>query len=332
MRLRSGAAFLLTLAVCACGTEKQLPGMGSGKDGPAIGFSSPNDGEEILSSSVWVTVDTREFSLAPDAMGAERNDGEGHYHFYVNGSAAGESGQKSFLVTDLAPGDHEITARLFHNDHQPVEGAKPARVTVTIPANAPRVSIQNPQAGATIGASSVELTLAWENYASGRWHAYVDGLDGEPHGIAEDPTSVVTELSPGKHLIYVRLHHSGGDPFEPEVLDTVPVTIPDWAPSIRISQPAEGATITRTETIHVEAQNFEIDGNAAGGEPQEGEGHFHVYVDGYDSGHMWQEGYHYTVNLANVPPGERDIYVRLMNNDHTSIEPKIVDRVRVIVQ
>ena len=36
--------------------------------------------------------------------------------------------------------------------------------------------------------------------------------------------------------------------------------------------------------------------------------------------------------LNNIPPGERDIYVRLMNNDHTPIEPKIVDRIRINVQ
>ena len=60
--------------------------------------------------------------------------------------------------------------------------------------------------------------------------------------------------------------------------------------------------------------------------------HYAVFgVDGYDSGHMWQEGYGPEVTIDDLPSGTRDIYVRFMNNDHTSIEPKTVDRIRVTV-
>ena len=320
------------LALTGCGTDG-IPGFqNGGGNAPRITFTSPGEGDEILSSSVRVKVQTAGLTLAPDAIGGEPVAGEGHYHFYVNGNAAGEGALDSFLVTDLTPGTHEITARLFGNDHMPIADAQPASVSVVIPPDAPRVEIMTPAAGSLINASSVELTLWWDNYASGRWHAYVDEIAGDPHGVSESPTNVVTRLAPGKHMIYVRLHHSGGEPFDPEVVDVVPVEIPEGAPSIHIENPEYGALVPRDTPMTVQVENFDLDANHAGGANQEGQGHYHVYIDGYDSGHMWQEGYWPDITVDGAPVGKRQIYVRLMNNDHTSIEPKVVDRVEVEVQ
>lgn len=325
------ASFLSCLILSAC-EKGDIPGFEEPRPGAGISFTSPDDGDEIASSSVFVKVETNGVTLAPDAIGGPAVDGEGHYHFYVDGAAAGEGAGNSFLVTDLLPGTHEITARLFSNDHQPISGASPASVRVAIPASAPRVSIVSPDDGALVNSSSVELTVQWENYSSGRWHAYVDALEGDPRGVAENPTSMVTRLAPGVHEVFVRLHHSDGTPFEPEVVDVVTVEVPAGAPSVRIVDPEYGSIVPRDTPMRVEAENFDIDGNEAGGENQAGQGHFHVYIDGYDSGHMWQEGYWNDVVVDGAPVGTREIFVRLMNNDHTSIEPKVVDRVEVVVE
>ena len=322
---------LLALSGSGC-TKEDLPGFKEAKPGPGITFSSPDEGDEIPSSSIRVRVSTDGVSLSPENLGGAAVDGEAHYHYYVDGSAAGESAEESFLVTDLVPGVHEITARLFQNNHQPIAGATPASVSVIIPSTAPRVSIVTPQTGSLVSSSSVELTVEWENYNSGRWQAYVDGFDGDPRGVGSNPTSVVTRLESGEHLIYVRLHHSDGEPFDPEVVDVEQVEIPVGAPSVRIVNPDYGATVPRNAPIFVEATNFDLDGNQAGGENAPGQGHYHVYIDGYDSGHMWQEGYWPDTTVDGAPTGTREIYVRLMNNDHTSIEPKIVDRVEVVVE
>lgn len=320
----------LVLASGACKTE-HIPGFEEKEGGVDISFTTPDDGDEIESSSVQVKVRTNGIDLAPDAIGDAPVDGEGHYHYYVDGSAAGESADDSFLVTDLVPGNHEISARLFQNDHQPVQGASPASVRVFVPSTAPRLSIVSPDSGALVNSSSVELTVGWENYTSGRWHAYVDALEGDPRGVASDPTSVVTRVPPGKHRIFVRLHHSEGEPFDPEVVDVVDVEIPDTAPSVTIVDPLYGATVPRDIPLAVEVSNFDLDGNHSGGENEEGQGHYHIYIDGYDSGHMWKEGLWPTSTITGVPVGLREVYVRLMNNDHTSIEPKVIDRVEVQV-
>lgn len=321
-------AMLLTLASCG---GNDLPGQ-KGPSGPAVSIQSPENNDEIRSSSVWVDVGFRDFDLSAEAMGTVHVEGQGHYHVYVDGNAVGEGVDERFLVTDLEPGIHEVAIRLFRNDHQPVPGADPAIVTVLIPDDAPAVTVLSPGQGATVESSSVELMLQTKHHNSGRWHAYVDTLDSEPTGIGFSPVDVVTRIPSGRHDIYVRLHHSDGRPYEPDVVDKLTVDIPESAPRVQIATPAAGETVSRNVTIRVEAENFEIDQASAGGLPEPGEGHYHIYIDGYESSHMWQEGYWPETTLDNIPPGTRDIYVRLMNNDHTSIEPKIVDRIRVEVE
>lgn len=325
--LGAGAALL---AVASCGGS-ELPGQKSAT-GPAVSIHSPENNDEVRSSSIWVDLGFRDFELSAEGMGGAHVDGQGHYHVYVDGNAVGEGVSPRVLVTDLEPGIHEVAIRLFQNDHQPVPGATPAIVTILIPDDAPAVNILSPGQGATVASSSVELSLQTKHHNSGRWHAYVDTLESEPTGIGFSPTDVVTRIPPGRHEIYVRLHHSDGTPYEPDVVDKLVVDIPESAPRVRITTPTAGETVSRNVTIHVEAENFEIDQASAGGLPQPGEGHYHIYVGGYESSHMWQEGYWPETTLDNIPTGTRDIYVRLMNNDHTSIEPKIVDRIRVEVE
>lgn len=328
--MRRILTFALLGSLTSCDKD-DLPG-GKPDEDPAVRIASPGENESIFSSSVWVDVRVAHFTLAPESIGSDAAPGEGHYHVYVDGAAHGEGAVDRYLVTDLAPGSHEITVRLFDNEHQPVPDVLPAVVNVTIPEDAPRVSIVTPAAGSQVPSSSVELTVTFENHPSEIWYAYVDSFEGVPSGIGDNPTNVVTRIPPGPHTVYVRLHHSDGSPYEPEVVDALQVEIPVEAPRVVIESPGDGSTTTEYPVIRVISENFEIDGNSAGGLPEEGEGHYHIYVDGYTSSHMWQEGFWNETTLQNVPSGERDIYVRLMNNDHTPIEPKIVDRIRVTVQ
>jgi hypothetical protein len=320
------------VALSGCG-GRNIPGFPKG-DGVGISFSSPSDGATISSSSVWLSVHTTGVTLDGAAIGGPDVDGHGHYHVYVDGNAVGNTADTKYLVTNLLPGSHEISARLFQNDEQPIPGSSSAQVTVVIPADAPRVHVVNPGAGAINSASAAEMTLDWQNFTPGYWWAYVDSLDAPVSTISDNPTSVVPRLAPGWHDVYVSLHHggpTGGEEYDPPVIDRIRIEVPDDAPAATITSPADGATTNRTPTIHVEVKNFVVDGNLAGGAPQPGIGHYHVYVDGYDSGHMWQEGYAADTVLDNIPVGEHDVYVRLMNNDHTSIEPKPVDRIHLTV-
>jgi len=308
-------------------------GSGGSSSGPAISIASPKDGDSVNSSSVWIDVHVAGVTLDGSDIGGVDVAGHAHYHVYVDGNAVGDSADPKFLVTRLAPGAHEISVRLFQNDEQPVAGAQPSQVSITIPADAPSVAIQLPDDGASNEASAAELTLGWQNFVPGYWYAFVDSVAGNPVTISSDATDVVPRLTPGWHDLYVGLHHGDGTEYDPPVLDDIRVQIPADARTIQIVSPADGATVNQSPTLTVKATNFTIDGDMAGGpaDPNERIGHYHVYVDGYDSHDMWQEGYETTIVLDHIPTGDHDIYVRLMNNDHTSIDPKPVDRIHVHV-
>src|SRR5262245_39651102 len=117
MRSRSRATAIFgTVVLGMVGCEaKDIPGFPQEESGVKIDFSSPDNGDEINSSSVKVRVRVDGIRLSEDDIGSEHVSGEGHYHWYVDGSAAGEGAKEAFLVTDLPEGEHEITARLFQN-------------------------------------------------------------------------------------------------------------------------------------------------------------------------------------------------------------------------
>ena len=328
--MRSAWIAAISSVVLLTGCGRRLPGQ-SGSSGAAIGIASPKDGSSVNSSSVWLEIHVAGVTLDGTNIGGNDVAGHAHYHVYVDGNAVGDSADAKFLVTRLAAGSHLVTVRLFQNDEQPVAGVPPASVTITIPADAPSLAIQMPDDGAQVDAEAAELTLGWQNFTPGYWYAFVGAVDESPATISSDPTSIIPRLAPGWHDLYVGLHHGDGSEYDPPVLDKIRVQIPSTALGIQITSPADGATVTQSPVLTVSSTNFTIDGNMAGGPPEPGVGHYHIYVDGYDSGHMWQEGYQTSVVLDHIPTGDHDIYVRLMNNDHTSIDPKPVDRIHVHV-
>lgn len=319
---------LLLSASCslaACGS-REIPGFNQ-HSGPNVVIVAPHDGDQIDSSSVWLDLKTNGVTLAQssDAQSGAR------VHVYLDGNAIGETSASSFLVPEMGPGAHTITARLFGVDGAPIAGAGTSQVSLQIPPDAPQLKIASPGNGAIVNSSSVELTLSWKNYDSDSWDAFVDSMDAPVAAHGEGPTWVVSRLDPGDHDIYVRLLWGPGDPVDPPVLDRIRVHIPEDSPGVRITEPLEDATVPRSPTLTVTTRNFTIDGNSAGGANQPGVGHYHVYLDGYDASHLWQEGYAPTITLDHLDVGEHDIYVRLMNNDHTSVDPKVVDWVHVTI-
>lgn len=117
---------------------------------------------------------------------------------------------------------------------------------------------------------------------------------------------------------------------------------PQLMPSVIIDSPSEGAELTLGDiTVEVDVSNFEIVGNL-GEATVEGEGHLHFYMDvevpttpgepavteegtyavGTSTMHTWE----------NVQPGEHTFAVQLVNNDHTPLEPPVMDKVTVQVE
>jgi hypothetical protein len=72
-------------------------------------------------STLIVVVGVGGVALAPDSVGADAVDGEGHWHLLDGGSHIGSTGDAWFTIDGseaLADGRHFFSAELVTNDHQ----------------------------------------------------------------------------------------------------------------------------------------------------------------------------------------------------------------------
>jgi hypothetical protein len=106
------------------------------------------------------------------------------------------------------------------------------------------------------------------------------------------------------------------------------------SPSLEISGPAEGSTVEGTDvTVTFQVSGISIVPSPvpleqAGQQPEAnrpGEGHLHLMLD-LGSLVVWSETTPYT--FTNIPPGEHQLMVEIVNNDHSSLTPPVVRQVR----
>jgi LPXTG-motif cell wall-anchored protein len=124
---------------------------------------SPADGATV-GPKVTIQVKPTNFTPSEDLEGKPNLKGYGHYHVFVDMPAMTEGGggaMMSMAGMVLMPGSnsfdvdlrawpagkHTLTVELVQNDHTPIEGAKPAMITINLqgtaggggaPANLPR--------------------------------------------------------------------------------------------------------------------------------------------------------------------------------------------------
>ena len=111
-----------------CGLPQDTGGDGGSASGASIAFGRPADGETI-SGNVLVELNVANFAL--DDPYDQDEDGDGHYHFYVDLEGnVGEDYDASFetssyltgleLNTEMfgvSPGCHQLLVRLHGHDH-----------------------------------------------------------------------------------------------------------------------------------------------------------------------------------------------------------------------
>lgn len=106
------------------------------------------------------------------------------------------------------------------------------------------------------------------------------------------------------------------------------------SPGLNVSTPAEGSSVDGTDVT----VTFGVTGIAivpstvplerAGLQPEAnrpGEGHVHLMLD-LGPIVVWSTADPYT--FSNVPPGEHQLMVEIVNNDHSSLNPPVVRQIR----
>jgi len=121
-----GAVLPIALLAAACGGGDDTASAGSSS--PTVAISSPADGATV-GRSFDVKLDVNFPIGAPDT-------GRDHVHLYYDGDRAeGQYGiayDKTFTVSGLSPGTHEIEAVVAHADHSTTDAhSQPITVTVS---------------------------------------------------------------------------------------------------------------------------------------------------------------------------------------------------------
>lgn len=100
-----------------------------GSPAPTLAISLKKD-----SVSGWnLTIQTTNFTFAPEKAGSEHVAGEGHAHLYVDGVKVARVYGEHFHLDGLTPGEHEVKVTLNANSHEALSaGAVPIEATTTI--------------------------------------------------------------------------------------------------------------------------------------------------------------------------------------------------------
>jgi len=105
------------------------------------------------------------------------------------------------------------------------------------------------------------------------------------------------------------------------------------SPGLTVSAPAEGATIAGAGvTVNFQVSGFNLVKSTvalseAGKHPEAnklGEGHLHFGLD-LQPLVVWENASAYT--FTNVPPGDHQLMVEVVNNDHSSLSPPVMRQI-----
>lgn len=347
-RARRAALIALSMgAIAACEFPEKRP---------SIRIVTPEDGTTNDSSSLLVTIEVDRFTLTDETFDDPGDDDSrpyhGHWHLYVTPrDSAGELVfaetlgydvlAESALLTDLAPGEPQIAAELVNQNHSHIQGVDLDFADVLIPGDAPRIDIVEPDE-LDDATASVELEVAVSNFVldtaigaanvpgRGHYHVYV-GTFAETFAEGATESLTLTDLFPVDSAppfvdIYVELVANDHTPLSTPVLDGTFVEVHAGDARMALVSPAPGAVLGTAFGVTLDLASFQLVDYTTTVTNADGQGHYHVLVDGVDVGEDWHNP---SQAVFQVSPGAHEIRVELRANDHDAISPAAVDIVRV---
>ncbi len=237
-------------------------------------------------------------------------------------------------------------------------------------AAAPGISITSPSDGANLPVGDVTVTVSVSNFnvvdkqgqanvaGQGHIHFYLDVAAPTAAGIPAIPASgtwahvaaltyTFSNVSPGTHTIAVELVNNDHTPLAPPAVNNITVNVAGApvpaaaAPTISITSPISGASLTAGNvTVTVAVNNFNIV-DKQGQANVAGQGHIHYYLDvaapttpgqvAIPPSGTWAHVATTTYSFNAVGAGSHTIAVELVNNDHTPLVPPVVQNITINV-
>ncbi len=234
------------------------------------------------------------------------------------------------------------------------------------PISQPVATINSPLDGAELPAGDVTVSISVSDFSivqklgesptsgEGHIHYYMNAepptIPGQSAVTGSGTYAATTETShiwenvePGTHTFSVQLVNNNHTPLQPPVVDTVTVNV-EKAPStsVKIIEPKDGSVLTASSIkVSINVSNFNIVAKLSE-TPVPGEGHIHYYLDAEppttpEQPAVTEPGtYTATTDISytweNVVAGRHTLAVQLVNNNHTPLEPPVIDTVQVTVE
>ena len=344
-----------------------------GAQAPSVRFAGPADGATV-SSPFEVTMEATGLIVEPSG---EINEGAGHFHILVDTPFV-EAGVviptdeqhlhygkgQTTATLELPPGEHTLRLQFADGAHTALEG-EAYRDTITVvvdeSAQAPSVRFAGPADGATVS-TTFEVTMEATglivepsgeiNQGAGHFHILVDTpfvdagvvipTDEQHLHYGKGQTTASLELPPGEHTLRLQFADGAHTALEGDAYrDTITVIVEEGAqtPSVRFTEPADGATVSTTFEVTMEATGLIVEPS---GEINQGAGHFHILVDTpfVDAGVVIptdEQHLHYgkgqTTASLELPPGEHTLRLQFADGAHTALEGDAYrDTITVIVE
>ncbi|MDP2310134.1 MAG: hypothetical protein Q8P18_29220 [Pseudomonadota bacterium] len=197
------------------------------------------------------------------------------------------------------------------------------------------ITLTSPVDGPAYGAVTLTYTVAGfvidtDALASGdlvpvegEGHVHIK-LDGEYVNATSDMTYTLEGLTAGAHTVSVVL--AGNDHAESAISDSVTLNVLN--PTVEILSPTDAAALNaNSASLGLSISDFTMSSDV-GGAPVIGEGHYHVLIDGA----YFDYGTDPTRALATqLDAGSHSLAVELVNSDHTSLSPAVMDTITVDV-
>jgi hypothetical protein len=184
-----------------------------------------------------------------------------------------------------------------------------------------------------VGHYHIELDHALVNmYCTPSASVSMQNVSAGPHTLTVLPAKNDHEEVKGS-AVAVTFSYQPSNP-----LPVIPAASSSGKPSIHITAPAPGTTVSGTFTVKVDISNFTVSGALFGKANVSGYGHWHLNVDTTTQGMMgmatmlgMSAGDSFEASTEGLSPGKHTFFAILVDNQHAPLEPAVVDKIDLVV-